>query len=110
MTERTRPLRWAWILLGTTLPQRDAVDTRVVSEVRSGTGRIIDSPSDVGGYPDLAAGQPPTDSDHDGMPDEWELAMGLDPGDPADGSGDLDGDGYTNVEEYLHELLRLPLP
>jgi hypothetical protein len=44
------------------------------------------------------------------MPDEWELAMGLDPDDPADGGGDLDGDGYTNVEEYLHELLRLPLP
>jgi pectate lyase len=101
---------------GATLPQRDAVDARIVTEVRSGTGRIIDSPSDVGGYPKLpegeplVAGQPPADSDHDGMPDEWELAMGLDPGDPADASGDLDGDGYTNVEEYLHELLRLPLP
>ena len=62
----------------------------------------IDSPSDVGGYPHLAAGQPLDDSDHDGMPDVWEWSLGLDLSDPADGSGDRDGDGYTNLEEYLH--------
>ncbi len=89
---------------GATLPQRDAVDARVVAEARGGMGAIIDSPADVGGYPELTAGQPPADSDYDGMPDGWELAMGLDPGDPADGNGDLDGNGYTNVEEYLQGL------
>jgi pectate lyase len=89
---------------GATAPQRDAADARVVDDVRRGTGSIIDSPSDVGGYPQLAAGQPPVDSDHDGMPDAWESEMGLDPDDPADGNGDLDGDGYTNIEEYLHWL------
>jgi hypothetical protein len=30
--------------------------------------------------------------------------MGLDPEDASDGNGDLDGDGYTNIEEYLHFL------
>jgi pectate lyase len=87
---------------GATAPQRDTADARVVSDVRRRRGAIIDSPSDVGGYPDLAAGQPLADSDHDGMPDVWEWSLGLDLSDPTDGSGDQDGDGYTNLEEYLH--------
>jgi pectate lyase len=89
---------------GATAPQRDPVDRRVVDEVRTGTGAIIDSPSQVGGYPALARGTAPVDSDRDGMADDWEQEIGLDPEDPSDGNGDLDGDGYTNVEEYLHLL------
>ena len=76
-----------------------------MGDVRNGTGSIIDSPDEVGGYPKLATGEPPVDSDHDGMPDNWEIEVGLDPNDDADGNGDMDGDGYTNVEEYLHSLL-----
>jgi hypothetical protein len=91
---------------GATLPQRDAVDRRIVAEVRSGSGRIIDSPDDVGGYPQLASGASPVDTDHDGMPDEWESHQGLDLRNPADAAGDRDGDGYTNVEEYLHNVSR----
>ncbi len=92
---------------GARAPQRDAIDRRVVDDVKKGTGSIIDSPDDVGGYPRLASGIPPIDSDHDGMPDDWELKMELDPGDASDGNDDLDGDGYTNIEEYLHSLSRL---
>jgi hypothetical protein len=36
------------------------------------------------------------------MPDEWEKKYGLDPNDPSDAAKDLDGDGYTNLEEYLN--------
>jgi len=89
---------------GATAPQRDAVDRRIVDDVKNRTGRIIDSPQDVGGYPDLTGGNPPADSDHDGMSDEWERQMGLDPQNASDGNADLDSDGYTNVEEYLHDL------
>jgi hypothetical protein len=89
---------------GATLPARDAVDHRIVKDVREGRGRIIDSPQDVGGYPHLPTGTPVIDRDGDGIPDEWELEMGFDPFDPTDGSDDLDEDGYTNIEEYLHEL------
>jgi pectate lyase len=89
---------------GATAPLRDVVDTRIVADVRNSTGKIIDSPEDVGGYPELSPGQPPEDSDHDGIPDNWELEKGLDPLDPSDGNGDLDQDGYTNIEEYLHFL------
>ena len=41
------------------------------------------------------------DTDGDGMPDWWEIEMGLDPLDPTDAVKDLDGDGFTNLEEYL---------
>jgi pectate lyase len=36
------------------------------------------------------------------MPDTWELSYGLNPSDPSDGPQDADGDGYTNLEEYLN--------
>lgn len=40
------------------------------------------------------------------MPDEWEAARRLNPHDAADASSDRDGDGYTNIEEYLNSLTR----
>lgn len=41
------------------------------------------------------------DSDNDGMPNVWEIAMGLNP-DLDDSAGDLDNDGYTNIEEFIN--------
>ncbi|MDD5223977.1 MAG: MopE-related protein [bacterium] len=40
------------------------------------------------------------DSDHDGMPDEWEIANGLDPENPLDAILDPDSDGLPNLTEY----------
>jgi len=87
---------------GAILPVRDAVDARIVGEVESGGGGIIDDEDEVGGWPTLQSTTAPDDSDHDGMPDDWETANGLDPNDPTDGNDDCDGDGYTNIEEYLN--------
>ena len=87
---------------GAILPSRDAVDERVINDVVNRTGRIIDDPSEVGGWPKLASGTPLEDSDHDGAPDVWEVLYGLNPHDPADGPLDADSDGYTNVEEFLN--------
>jgi len=64
---------------------RDAVDARIVKEVQTLTGRIIDSPSQVGGWPALAQNTRPFVT-------------------PANPSGDDDGDGYTNLEEVLHQM------
>ena len=83
---------------------RDAVDIRILAGVRSGSSRIINSQTDVGGWPDLAPGTPWIDTDNDGMPDEWERQNGLDPT-LADGALDRDGDGYTNLEDWLNGLV-----
>lgn len=83
---------------------RDSVDRRIVSEVRQGIGRIIDRPQDVGGWPQHESLPAPSDGDGDGMPDAWESSRGLDPNDADDGPVDPDGDGYTNLEDYLNSL------
>ena len=70
---------------------------------RGGKG-IIDSQRDVGGWPVLASSTAPPDADHDGMPDAWEQAHGLDPARTEDGAEDPDGDGYTCLEDYLNTL------
>jgi hypothetical protein len=82
---------------------RDAADERVIKGVKARTNRRIDSQKQVGGWPKLAAGEPRSDTDGDGMPDEWEQAHGLDPRDRRDGNAAPDG-GYTNLERYLSEL------
>ncbi len=87
---------------GATLPARDPVDSRIVAQVTAGTGDLVDHPSDVGGWPTLAPGAPPTDTDADGMPDVWESSHELDPSDASDGPADADADGWTNLEEYLN--------
>jgi hypothetical protein len=62
---------------------RDSVDTRVVNEMLNGTGFIPGTEADVGGWPDLAENYRP-------------LTI------PSNPNGDDDGDGYTNLEEWLH--------
>ncbi len=93
------PLVLAWA--GACPWSRDAPDVRVVNDVKQGKGSLINSPSSVGGWGALAAGTAAKDSDKDGMPDAWEALYGSDPA-LADNNGDLDGDGYTNLEAYLH--------
>ncbi len=86
--------------VGASLPARDEVDARIVADVLAGTGAI----GQGSGYPTLDATAPPADTDHDGIPDDWELAHGLSPADPGDRNDDSDGNGYTNLEEYLNEI------
>jgi len=100
--------------VGANWPKYDAVDERVLHDVRQrtftykgscgGLPGIIDSQSDVGGWPDLRSGEPPIDTDHDGMPDDWEREQGLNPHDPRDGARIADSTGYTHLERYLNNL------
>jgi hypothetical protein len=115
---------------GATFPKRDAVDKRIVRQVRTGNieykegvkavvntpyikrrlpqdsykNGIITDPAQVGGYP-VYRGTPYKDADSDGMPDEWERKNNLNPNDASDASKDRDGDGYTNIEEYINHLV-----
>lgn len=101
--------------VGAILPARDSIDIRIIEEVKARTARyggiwgdgsgIIDSQTQVGGYPILCSTLAPKDTDHDGMPDDWEMAYGLNPANPDDRNDDRNGDGYTNLEEYLNRLV-----
>ena len=64
---------------------------------------IITDPRQMGGYP-AYKGEPRTDTDGDGMPDEWERTNGLNPNDPSDANGDVNGDGYTNIEKWINGI------
>ncbi|HMB89847.1 MAG TPA: chitobiase/beta-hexosaminidase C-terminal domain-containing protein, partial [Rhodothermales bacterium] len=88
---------------GAARPTRDVVDERVIALIEAGEGRIIDSQTEVGGWPPLKPAAPPRDDDRDGMSDAWETQYGLDPTDGSDQAGDLDDDGYTNLEEFLND-------
>jgi pectate lyase len=89
---------------GATLPARDAVDLRIITSARDGTGRIIERETDLDRrdrWPDYHSLPAPNDRDGDGMPDFWERQFKLDPRDPADGRA-IAASGYTNVEHYLN--------
>lgn len=96
------PSAMAHVLAGAGAWPRDAVDMRVTASVRTRTGHHIDSQEEVGGWPAVASGRAGPDTDGDGMPDAWERAHRLDPA-RADGNEDRDGDGMTNLEDWLAE-------
>lgn len=109
--------------VGANYPKLDYLDSRYVEETRNttytykgskdGYPGIIDSQEDVGGYPNetnFKGGEAALDTDHDGMPDEWELKHGLNPNDYSDASQIyLSDEGYTNIELYLNELMGDPV-
>lgn len=99
---------------------RDGVDARYIEETQTGTATykgsitnrpgIIDVVADVNGYPDLESASRPEgyDTDQDGMPDEWEIANGLNPNDPSDAQTytiDTEKGWYTNLEVYLNSIV-----
>ena len=108
------------------------VDRHIIADVRNGTAEFIGTRGPTYGdrpgpnYPGIidtqsddksALGSPdfpwpeyktynvPVDTDHDGIPDDWEKAHGLNPNDPSDANEDFNGDGYTNLEKYLNSLV-----
>lgn len=94
--------------VGANYPYQDSVDLRIINDVRTGTAKygngIIDSQIEVGGYPLLATIDSPSDRDHDGMPDDWEIEKGLNPDDDSD-RNIFDDDGYTMLENYINGLV-----
>ncbi len=88
---------------GAAVPFRDAVDQRLVQSVVDGTGQLVDDPSQVGGYPTLPSTAPAADDDADGMPNSAETALGTKLN-VADSNGDIDGNGYTNIEDWFNSL------
>ena len=85
---------------------RDALDTRIINDVRNTTGKLVNTPSEAGGYPTLNSETPPADTDRDGMPDEWEDANGLNKNYAADAKLYTLDQNYTNLEIYLNGLVQ----
>lgn len=85
---------------------RDALDTRIVNDVKNGTGKLINTQTEVGGWPELSSATAPTDSDYDGIPDEWETRYGLDPNNRNDAQAQTLVTGHTNIDVYMCYLVR----
>lgn len=101
---------------------RDSFDALMVSDARNGVASFtgsglskgfinsqednkpLDAEDSWSAWPTLASADAPTDTDGDGMPDEWEKAHGLDATDPDDGKT-IGADGYSNLENYLNSLV-----
>lgn len=96
--------------------KRDSLDKRIINNVKNRTGGLIDV---QGGYPhgtayELTVNAWPalqqlpalTDTDQDGMPDEWETKNGLNPNDAGDASKQSLHKFYTNIEVYINSLLK----
>jgi hypothetical protein len=98
---------------GCSLPNRDTLDQRIVNDVKNRVGRIIDVQGGyphgtaydqtVNAWPALNSLPAPTDTDHDGMPDDWETQNGLNPNNAAD-RNNIGTDGYTMLEVYINSL------
>ena len=101
---------------GCSLPSRDTLDQRIINNVKNRTGKLVDV---QGGFPhgteyELTINAWPflkslpglTDTDKDGMPDEWEKKNGLNQNDDSDSSGYKIDKRYTNIEVYINSLTR----
>ena len=111
---------------GVNAAARPKIDAQVVEETRTGTGSLtggrdfstvtdsaVKSAISSYGikymnydeyYPAAITKNNIIDSDNDGMPDDWEIARGLNPNDKSDANGKYLGGFYTNIEHYCNDL------
>ncbi len=89
---------------------RDKVDARYIQEIKNGTYTyegsngstkgLIDSQNDVGGWPEYKTYDVKSDSNRDGIPDEWLMKNY-----PDKKAEDKNEEGYTYLEVYLNSLV-----
>ncbi len=97
---------------------RDTVGRRIIHDTRVGSPTItdggngsknglIDTQTAVGGWPELMSQLALSDTDNDGMPDDWEDANGLSKYDASDAQLTTVDGKYPNIEFYLNSLVAL---
>lgn len=95
--------------------KRDTLDERIINNVKNRTGGFIDVQGGfphgtayeltIAAWPSLKSLPAPTDTDKDGMPDEWEKKNGLNPNDGGDAPANKLDKHYTNLEVYINTLV-----
>ena len=93
--------------------KRDTMDARIIQDVVQRRGMIIDVQGHythgtayektLSAWPTLQLAPAQVDTDNDGMPDAWEIAMGLNPNKANDHNYEL-SKLYTNIEMYLNSI------
>ena len=125
VTTLTPAETWETVMAGAGAWLRDSHDEKVVKETLNyhaveiegkeepphqlpdwWTEGGIDCQDDVGGLPELASVVAPEwiDTNRNGLPDWWEAANNLDADDPDIANQDSNGNGYTNIEDYINDL------
>jgi hypothetical protein len=89
---------------------RDAVDQRIINQVKTGTGNFINSDEEDGGYDDTVSTLTLTDTDNDGIPDEYEDKFGFNKNDASDAAALCTDEtkvycGYSNAEIYANDII-----
>jgi len=116
ITGNPTPFTYEWRLIASTPPSAATTNTYVSNERTTFHRYTVPStPSTqswrlvVKGLSAPSIGVPASpaaiwvmaDSDHDGIPDDWETQNGMNPNDGLDANADLDGDGVKNRDEYI---------
>ena len=85
---------------------RDNVDKRVIRQLNTLSGKFIKHENEVGGFPILTSinRDQNFDMDKDGMSDKWEIQNNFSSPVESDSHQDHNGDGFTDLEDYLHYL------
>ena len=86
--------------------QRDAVDSRIISYLKSlgKEGVIFKSEVDAGGQQELPEAKVLADSNRNGIPDNWESTHKVNAQSSAD-TNKVEKDGYTRLEKYLNDFV-----
>lgn len=84
--------------VGATLPKRDAVDARIIDDVKNGTGRIVNSANEVGGLIPQQEVQRTFE-----IPEEWKAENNMGNAKETDIVPDGEFAGYTWIEAYVND-------
>lgn len=100
ITEQSAVEAYEYVLqnVGATLPRRDSIDARVVSDVKNGTGRIINGIKEVGGFSGITSETRTFE-----IPSDWKSANSMGSKKETDIVSSGKWKGYTWIEAYVND-------
>ncbi len=83
---------------GATLPRRDSIDARIIADVKNGTGRIINSIEEVGGFSGITESKRTFE-----IPSDWKATNKMGSAKETDIVAEGKWKGYTWIEAYVND-------